>query len=267
MNNQKPIGFFDSGWGGLSILKTAREVLPAEDFLYVADCGFAPYGDQSHDFIVERARRIAAFLFDKQQVRALVVACNTATAEAIDTLRQDRPEAIIIGVEPAIKPAVAISQNQKIGMIATTRTTQSLRYNSLLQRFAQKATVFTQGCPGLMDCVEAGAFKTASTLELLHRYIDPMLENHIDTLVLGCTHYPFLMQAIRSVVGPEVNIYEPSLGVSLHLKHRLTETGRLVTGSQRKGKNAFYVSGLTEQRKNVANLLWGQATSFENLCV
>ena len=267
MNNQQPIGFFDSGWGGLSILKTARQVLPSEDFIYAADCGFAPYGDQSHEFIVERARRIAAFLFDEKNAKALVVACNTATAEAIDTLRQDRPQAIIIGVEPAIKPAVAISKNQTIGVIATTRTTESLRYKSLLHRFAQKAKVFTQGCPGLMDCVENGAFNTPSTLQLLHRYIDPMLKAHIDTLVLGCTHYPFLMGAIESIVGPDITVYEPSLGVSKHLEEKLKETGTLNKENQRKATETFYVGGLTEQRKNVANLLWGQATSFENLSV
>ena len=118
-----------------------------------------------------------------------------------------------------------------------------------------------------MDCVENGAFNTPSTLQLLHRYIDPMLKAHIDTLVLGCTHYPFLMGAIESIVGPDITVYEPSLGVSKHLEEKLKETGTLNKENQRKATETFYVSGLTEQRKNVANLLWGQATSFENLSV
>lgn len=133
------VGFFDSGWGGLSILKTARQTLPHENFIYVADCGFAPYGDRSHDFIVERAQKIADFLFNQKHVKALVIACNTATAEAIDTLRKERPEAVIIGVEPAIKPAVLSSQNKRIGMISTTRTARSARYKNLVERFGQNA--------------------------------------------------------------------------------------------------------------------------------
>ena len=156
--SHQSIGFFDSGWGGLSILKTARKVLPHENFIYVADCGFAPYGDRSHDFIVERARKIASFLLETKQVKALVIACNTATAEAIDSLRQQWPQAIIIGVEPAVKAAVTLSKNKRIGMISTTRTAQSERYHRLLERFGHNATIISQGCPGLMECVEAGEF-------------------------------------------------------------------------------------------------------------
>ena len=216
MTEEYAVGFFDSGWGGLSILKTARQTLPYENFIYVADCGFAPYGDRSHDFIVERAQKIADFLFNQKHVKALVIACNTATAEAIDTLRKERPEAVIIGREPAIKPAVLSSQSKRIGMISTTRTAQSARYKNLVERFGQNASIFSCGCPGLMDCVEAGEFDSEKTMRLLQRYLEPMIYEHIDSLVLGCTHYPFLLTSIRKIVGPGVQIYEPSLAVSLH---------------------------------------------------
>lgn len=264
MTENQPIGFFDSGWGGLSIMKTARETLPLENFLYVADCGHSPYGDQSHEFIVERARKISAFLFEQKKIKALVVACNTATAEAIDVIRNERPDKIIIGVEPAVKPAVQLSKNKCIGMISTTRTAHSARYLSLLERFGQNARILSVGCPGLMDCVEAGEFDSPSTIALLHKYLDPLIDAGIDTLILGCTHYPFLTDAIRSIVGSEILIYEPSPAVAKHLKDRL---GNQAADARSKGNETFYVSGLNEQRKSVANRLWGNATLFEELSV
>ncbi len=264
MTENQPIGFFDSGWGGLSIMKTARETLPFENFLYVADCGHSPYGDQSHEFIVERARKISAFLFEQKKIKALVVACNTATAEAIDVIRNERPDKIIIGVEPAVKPAVQLSKNKCIGMISTTRTAHSARYLSLLERFGQNARILSVGCPGLMDCVEAGEFDSPSTIALLHKYLDPLIDAGIDTLILGCTHYPFLTDAIRSIVGSEILIYEPSPAVAKHLKDRL---GNQAADARSKGNETFYVSGLNEQRKSVANRLWGNATLFEELSV
>ncbi len=264
MTENQPIGFFDSGWGGLSIMKTARETLPFENFLYVADCGHSPYGDQSHEFIVERARKISAFLFEQKKIKALVVACNTATAEAIDVIRNERPDKIIIGVEPAVKPAVLLSKNKCIGMISTTRTAHSARYLSLLERFGQNARILSVGCPGLMDCVEAGEFDSPSTIALLHKYLDPLIDAGIDTLILGCTHYPFLTDAIRSIVGSEILIYEPSPAVAKHLKDRL---GNQAADARSKGNETFYVSGLNEQRKSVANRLWGNATLFEELSV
>ena len=264
MTENQPIGFFDSGWGGLSIMKTARETLPFENFLYVADCGHSPYGDQSHEFIVERARQISAFLFEQKKIKALVVACNTATAEAIDVIRNERPDKIIIGVEPAVKPAVQLSKNKCIGMISTTRTAHSARYLSLLERFGQNARILSVGCPGLMDCVEAGEFDSPSTIALLHKYLDPLIDAGIDTLILGCTHYPFLTDAIRSIVGSEILIYEPSPAVAKHLKDRL---GNQAADARSKGNETFYVSGLNEQRKSVANRLWGNATLFEELSV
>jgi glutamate racemase len=261
-----PVGFFDSGWGGLSTLIAAREALPAENFCYVADCGNAPYGDRSHDFIVDRALRITRFLFEEQNAKALVIACNTATAEAIDVLREHYPAKIVLGVEPAIKPAVEASKNKIIGMISTNRTAHSERYQLLLQRFAANAKVFSQGCPGLMECVEKGDFTSDETRALLHRYIDPMVEAGIDSLVLGCTHYPFLAQAIEDIVGPNVPLYDSSPAVARHLARRLKETDSLNHETQL-GNTTFFVSDLNDERQNVARRLWKAAVTFKNLPV
>ncbi|MCI5897279.1 MAG: glutamate racemase [Candidatus Aphodousia sp.] len=261
-----PVGFFDSGWGGLSTLIAARAALPAENFCYVADCGNAPYGDQTHEFIVDRAFGIARFLFTQQKVKALVIACNTATAEAVDCLREHYPDKIILGVEPAIKPAIEASKNKIVGMISTNKTAHSNRYHLLLERFASQATVFSQGCPGLMECVERGEFTADSTRTLLHQYLDPMLKAGIDSLVLGCTHYPFLSQMIAEIVGPNVTLYDSSPAVARHLEHRLKENGRL-NRSTVQGQTIFFVSDLNQERQNVARRLWKAAMRFENLPV
>lgn len=258
------IGFFDSGWGGLSIFNVARTYLPYEDMIYVADCGHAPYGDQTHDFIVRRALSIANFLFSEQKVKALVVACNTATVESIRTLRETFPDRIILGVEPAIKPAAEFSLQHRIGMIATTRTVSSTRYQELLKEHAGETKVFSQGCPGLMECVENGELQSQTTIELLHSYLDPMIEEKIDALVLGCTHYPFLAPAIRGIVGESVTLFEPGPAVAKHLKNQLIHRNALQSQA-RQGSNFFYVSGLNDVRKKVAQSLSPYATLFSEL--
>ena len=264
MSSTQAIGFFDSGWGGLSILLAARETLPHENFYYVADCGYAPYGDQTHDYILNRARKITDFLLNTQKVKAIVIACNTATAEAAQTLREENPQAIIIGVEPAIKPAVSHSQKHRIGVIATDRTIASARYQELLARYAQDCVVHSQGCPGLMECVEKGELNTASTRALLSQYLGSMRDDGIDTLVLGCTHYPFLAEAIQETMGYPIELMEPGAAVSRYLKNRLLDQN-LLTDSKEKGFDRFYVSDLNEARKTVAQRLYPCATHFEPL--
>ena len=258
------IGFFDSGWGGLSIMKAAREVLPHEDFVYIADCGHAPYGDQSHEFIVERARAITDFLIHKQRVKAIVIACNTATAEAANKLRALYPNFPIIGVEPAIKPAVEQSQTKVVGMISTTRTATSVRYQELLARWAGPVQVISTGCPGLMECVERGELDTPDTLALLHHYLDPMIAARIDGLVLGCTHYPFLADTIDSITQGKIRLYEPGLAVARHLQNRLASLDALTT-KKTSGEEIFYVSNLTEARKAVAEHLMPGISHFNAL--
>lgn len=247
-----PVGVLDSGLGGLSVLRALRQRLPHEDFLYCADCGNAPWGDKSVQWVTERCDEIAHFLVSVHGVKALVLACNTATAAAADHLRTWMPIPVI-GIEPAVKPAVQMSRTHCVGVLATAGTIASPRYQSLLTRFADGADVISVGAPGLMECVERGEFETPATLSLIRRYVEPMLEKGIDTLVLGCTHYPFLTQALRCVVGPDVTILEPGDAVAAVAETRLADTAGLKAAGC--GRELFYIRD-SEKHETVLRVLW-----------
>lgn len=204
-----PIGVFDSGVGGLSMLKALRAELPHEDFVYVADSGFAPYGERDQGFVLARARVITRHLLREPEltVQALVVACNTATAAAIHLLRKDHPDLPIIGVEPALKPAIALSQTGRIGVMATRGTLNSQKFKALLAGLADQAQFVCQPCDGLADAIERD--DTEHIIGLCRQYTAAMgrfgtQAGEIDTLVLGCTHYPFASQHLQALVGPGV---------------------------------------------------------------
>ena len=208
-----PIGVFDSGVGGLSILKALRAELPFEDFVYVADSGYAPYGERDEAFVVARSNTIALYLQNHQHlpIKALVIACNTATAAAVHLLRQDHPDLPIIGVEPALKPAVALSRTKRIAVLATRGTLASQKFNTLKNSLASQAEVICQPCDGLADAIERN--DTAKTIALCAYYTSALgqigIKNgQIDTLVLGCTHYPFASSHLRALVGPEVHLMD-----------------------------------------------------------
>jgi len=182
------IGIFDSGVGGLSVTQAIRRRLPHAELLYAADTAHAPYGDRTEEFLCDRSERIARFLRD-QGAQMIVVACNTATAAAVARLRAGAPELPLVGVEPGVKPAVALSTAHRIGVLATTRTLASEKFRKLAEAHADGATLVLQPCPGLADAIE-----TADTeqIELLvQRYCAPLREAGVDVAVLGCTHYPF----------------------------------------------------------------------------
>jgi glutamate racemase len=184
------IGVFDSGVGGLSVLQALRERLPQAELLYAADTGHAPYGDRTEAFVCDRSQRIAGFLRE-QGAQVIVVACNTATAAAVATLRAAAPGQPIVGVEPGIKPAVAASANRRVGVLATTRTLASDKFRRLAQAHADGAALVLQACPGLADAIE-GADAAGSGLEaIVERYCAPLREAGVDVAVLGCTHYVF----------------------------------------------------------------------------
>jgi glutamate racemase len=208
----QPIGVFDSGVGGLSILKALRDELPHEDFVYVSDSGFAPYGERDEAFVVERSRKITQHLLAPDlAIKALVIACNTATSAAIHLLRQDYPMLPIIGVEPALKPAVVNSETGRIGVMATRGTLNSRKFNALLDSLAGQASFVCQPCDGLADAIERDNIsKTIALCEEYTRAIGKFgLKNgDIDTLVLGCTHYPFARLHLQNLVGPEVNLVD-----------------------------------------------------------
>jgi glutamate racemase len=229
-----PIGVFDSGVGGLSILKALRAELPHENFIYVADSGFAPYGERDPGFVLARARTITRHLLKQPElaIQALVVACNTATAAAIQLLRQDHPELPIIGVEPALKPAIVLSQTGRIGVMATRGTLDSQKFKTLLAGLTGGPAQFIcQPCDGLADAIERHDTEQISALctqytQAIGRF--GTQPDDIDTLVLGCTHYPFARPILQALVGPGVHLVDNGEPVARQTRRMLT---RLATDS------------------------------------
>lgn len=200
---------FDSGIGGLSVLKALRAELPFEDFVYVADSAHAPYGERADGHVISRTRAITAHLLAQHHIKALVVACNTATAAAIELLRQDHPKLAIIGVEPALKPALAHSQTRRIGVMATRGTLQSVKFRTLLATLARQADFVCQPCDGLADAIERQ--ETPRIKALCEIYTSAIGQfgtqaGQIDSLVLGCTHYPFASEQFTELLGRGVKL-------------------------------------------------------------
>ena len=215
-----PIGVFDSGVGGLSVLQALRAEMPHEHFIYIADSGHAPYGERDEAHVLARSRAIVRYLVGRR-VKALVIACNTATAGAIELLRGEHPGLALVGVEPALKPAVAISNTGRIGVMATRGTLASTKFKALLAAQADRAVFVLQPCDGLADAIERSAEtgKTTKTIALCAEYISAMgsfgtQSGQIDTLVLGCTHYPFAAGHLRVLLGPDVHLIDNSQGVA-----------------------------------------------------
>lgn len=255
MPSNAPVGVFDSGVGGLSVLREIRQLLPHERLLYVADSGHVPYGDKTPEFIRQRSQRIAGFLLE-QGAKALVVACNTATAAAVLSLREAHPDTPIIGMEPAVKPAAAATRAGVIGVLATTGTLQSAKFAALLDRFASDVQVITQPCPGLVECVEAGELASPATRELLQGLVAPLLAKGCDTLILGCTHYPFLKPLLRELIPPSVSLIDTGEAVARHLQRLLAE--RNLQALQGSGADGFWSSADTEKLSAVLPVLWGK---------
>ncbi len=228
-----PVGVFDSGIGGLSVLKEIHQLLPHENLIYVGDSAHAPYGDRTAKYVRERSQAIADFLLD-QGVKAIVVACNTATAEAATQLRETM-DVPVIGLEPAIKPAAQLSKSGIIGVLATQRTINSERLLGLTERYAKDKKVLAQACPGLVEQVEACKLDHPDTQKLLNQFILPLLEQGADALILGCTHYPFLLSAIRKITGDDIKILETGKPVAEQLK-RVLKQNNLEARAQPKNK-------------------------------
>jgi len=252
------IGVFDSGVGGLSVLREVRAVLPAESLFYVADSGAAPYGERSREFIIERAEAIVEF-FLRENAKAIVVACNTATAVAIQSLRS-RYAVPMIAIEPAVKPAAAQSRSGVIGILATSQTLASEKFLQLTEKHGQGVRILTQACPGLVEQVEKGELQGEASRAMVERYLEPLLAAGADTIVLGCTHYPFLLPLIREEVGPEVTVIDPAVAVAREVHRRLDAAG-LLASAQSPGEERFWSSGAIEQVAPVIAKLWGREIS------
>jgi glutamate racemase len=248
-----PIGVFDSGIGGLSILKALLAELPGEDFVYVADSGHAPYGERDPEHVIARSRAIARYLLEQHQIKALVVACNTATAAAIHLLRQQYPELPIIGVEPALKPATTLSQTRRIGVMATRGTLNSPKFRALLDSLQGPVDFINQPCDGLADAIERG---DAPKVEALCKeYAGAMgvfgsRPGQIDTLVLGCTHYPFAAHYLRSLLGPQVQLIDSGEPVARQTR-RLLQT-HAALGSHATQHIQFFATGHPEHLQATA---------------
>lgn len=233
------IGVFDSGVGGLSVLREIWAQLPHEDTIYFADTAHCPYGSRSTDEIRELSAGIVRFLIHRG-AKVIVVACNTASAAALHRLREQFAVPIV-GMEPAVKPAAEHTHTGKVGVIATQVTFQGELFARLVERFAGGVNVLTQACPGLVNQVEAGKLDDTETDRLLRLYLQPMVDAGIDSLALGCTHYPFLQDAIQRVVGPAVEIIDPAPAVARQTA-RVLERNGLLTTSQGPARHLFYTS-------------------------
>lgn len=239
MPDSRPIGVFDSGVGGLSVLREIRRLLPGEDLLYFADSAHCPYGPRPAAEITRLSHAVAAFLID-QGAELVVVACNTASAAALSSLRQSFPVPFV-GMVPAVKPAATQTRSGKIGVLATTGTVQGDLYHDVVERFADGIEVHTRVGHGLVELVEAGDIGSAYTDAVVAEYVCPLVEAGVDTLVLGCTHYPFLMPSIERVSGGRLTVIEPSAAVAAQTRRVLLE--RDLLNPQPQGTTRYFTSG------------------------
>ncbi|MDH5471853.1 MAG: glutamate racemase [Gammaproteobacteria bacterium] len=249
--NDFPIGVFDSGVGGLSVLKHIRELLPQEHLYYVADSANAPYGNKSDIEIQIRSDLITRFLLG-HNIKALVVACNTATAAAIEKLRSDF-DLPIIGMEPAVKPAALMTQSGVVGILATPGTIASQKYAKLYQQYAANVTIISQPCVGLVEQVEMADLTGAQTRALIDKYVASLLKQNVDTLVLGCTHYPFLKSLIEEIAGEGVSVIDTGGAVAKELRRKLEQADLLNKGDNQ-GEVHFWSN--SEKAHQVVDQLW-----------
>lgn len=221
-----PIGVFDSGVGGLSVLRAIRQQFPEEGIMFFADQAHVPYGPRGLDEVRRFSFEITTFLLS-QGAKLIVVACNTASAAALHALREEFRGVPFVGMEPAVKPAAEHTRSGVVGVLATPATFQGALYASVIERFAQGVRVLQDTCPGLVEQIEAGNLEGGETRRILENALHPMLTQHIDTVVLGCTHYPFVIPLIQSIVGPGVRVIDPAPAVA-------RQTGRLLAASHLK---------------------------------
>jgi len=238
-----PIGVYDSGFGGLHVLKALKAMLPSEPFVYVADSGNAPYGDRHPVFFSGRATEVARFLV-QLNTKALVLACNTASVVAARQLRalHSMP---IVAMEPAIRPAARASKSKVVLVLATTNTVRSQSVARLCQAYGADVRLILQPCPGLSDLVERGEFHSDKTRALLRQYLRPGLAAGADVVVLGCTHYAYLGEEIALMAGPSVAVVEPSSAVARQLSHLLKTSA--AASPQQAAKTSFYTSGCPQE--------------------
>lgn len=271
---KKPIGIFDSGIGGVSVLRAVRASLPNEDLIYIADQAHVPYGSRSLDEVREYSDAITRFLLQRN-AKLVVVACNTASAAALHYLRVEFPGMHFVGMEPAVKPAAEITRSGVVGVLATPATFQGELYASVIERFASGVRVLQDTCPGLVMEIDQGNLETRRVYSILEQALGPMLAEGIDTVVLGCTHFPFVIPAIKTIVGPDVRVIDPSPAIARQVERLLT-ANKLENTAQQPGRVQYFTTGnpdsleqllthLLNSQEMVSELAWVQGVLQEQV--
>ncbi len=254
-DNSLPIGIFDSGIGGISVLREAVKLMPEENYIYYGDSLHAPYGTKSREEIQSLSLDCTTFLLEKG-AKAIVIACNTATSAAAMMLREKYTDIPIIGIEPALKPAVLWKEHDSVAVLATPMTLKQDKFLELFHTYEDKSKIYNIPCPKLVEFVERGELDSPALEEYISGQLSPYLDKGLDAIVLGCTHYPFVEKVIRRVVGPNVKIFSGSIGTATELKRRLIASN-LKSENTGKGYVKIYnSSGLDEQIRLCEKLLY-----------
>jgi glutamate racemase len=256
-----PVGVFDSGVGGLSVAREIRRALPSEHILYVADTAYVPYGDRGEDEVRARTLAIGEWM-QAQGAKVMVVACNTASGAALEALRE-RLTIPVIGLEPALKPAVRETRNGRVGVMATSGTLRSARFQRLVDNYAGGVQVVRDPCPGLADLVEDGVLSGPELAERMEAYVAPLRESGVDTVVLGCTHYVFVRDAIRDALGPEVRLLDSGEAIARRTRQILTDANALADGGA--GGERILTTGDPAEVAPIVHRLWGEPAQVEQL--
>jgi glutamate racemase len=255
MSDTRPLGVFDSGIGGLSVWREIARRLPHEDTIYFADQIHIPYGPRTLEQIREFSEAITRFLIERD-CKLIVVACNTASAAALAHLRATFPHAPFVGMEPAVKPAAQTTRTRVVGVLATPATFQGALFASVVERFANGVELINQVCPGLVERIEAGEIDTPETEAMLRGFLQPLVAAHADTIVLACTHYPFVAESIQRIVGAQVTVIDPAPAIARQVGRVLDER-ELDASKSNVGRHVFYSSGDLGAYQNILNHLVG----------
>ena len=252
VRNYMPIGVFDSGLGGLTVVKEIIRILPNEDIVYFGDTAHLPYGTKSKETVTRLSINNVKFL-SKHKIKMLVVACNTASALSLQRIKKEVHFPVIGVIEPGVKAALNATKNRKIGVIGTISTVKSNAYYKTIKNISQGIRVFNKACPLFVPLVEEGWLNKKVTYLIAEEYLKPFKQNRIDTLILGCTHYPLLKKVINTCIGNKVNLIDSAEAVALEVKGILVKNNLICGSSNRKGKHRFFVSDLSPQFKKIAS--------------
>ena len=226
------VGVFDSGLGGLTVVSSIQKIFKGAQLFYIADTAYAPYGEKTPEEILNRCDSITSYLLENYGIEALIVACNTATSAAIKHLREKFPFLIVIGTEPGVKPAILNTKTLNIGVLATPRTLKGDKYQILVNELSsiKKVKLHEQACVGLVEQIEKGEIDTKETFDMLEKWLEPMKNDNVDTIVLGCTHYPLIDFVIKKIMGNDITLIETGDAIAKRLKILSEEKGHINEG-------------------------------------